>query len=169
MKLPEPTIVGSIIPAPEGKYFGVCLGVLEHWQDEVPNFEDPSKTEVKDRLQFKFGIKNQSGDLYTVVTRRLVLSGHERSNLFKFLKSWTGKPPEPGVELSELVGTPALITTVTNTGKNGEIYANIDAIQPANDGFNDLTDKCPTLEDFHSHSNRGVAAINEESTEGVPF
>lgn len=117
--------------APAGTYPGTNLDIKDVFGVERPAFRDPSKKETLNVARFLFGFRGTDGKLYRVQSFEFRVSGNPDSNLFRFLTSWLGRPPEYGVDYCELKGEPALITVAHRQSRDGtKTFANIAAISP---------------------------------------
>jgi hypothetical protein len=121
--------------------------------------------------RFVFGVKAKGGGLHKIATRELKISGSPKSNLVKFLKSWTGEQPKAGWDTAELKGKGAQITVSSEEARNGKTYNNISGIAPVMDG---LEDKVPKVEVFANvggpHDNSDIeAALGPVKDAADPF
>ena len=93
----KPPTNGTYTPAPEGVHDAVCcdvadLGIVETtWQGET-------KSQHKVRIVWQLGTKMEDGRPYSI-GRRYGLTLHEKSSLFKDLKTWFGKAPPDNFDL----------------------------------------------------------------------
>jgi hypothetical protein len=86
------------------------------------------------------------------------ITGGPKANLTKFLKSWTGENPKPGMDTEELKGKGAQITVTAEESRNGKTYNNITGIAPVMEG---LEDKVPPVNAFASVG--GQSAKSDDS------
>ena len=83
--------------------------------------------------------KEEDGEQPSVHTEEYTLSLADRSNLFKHLNQWRGRPFTPqelaGFELKNLLGAPGQMMLIHEPGKQDptKTYANIAALQPIKD------------------------------------
>jgi len=126
----------------EGLTLGICYQVLylgnhksvwngkESWKPKVRfTFELPNLTHVFDK---------EKGEQPFVVSAEHNLFLNEKSNLYKFIKSWMPKTEikkDSEIDLSKLLGKPCMINIVHNTAKNNNVYANIGSITPVMKGI----------------------------------
>ena len=117
--------------APAGTYVGTNLEITDVFGVERPAFQNPSKKETLNATRFLFGFQGTDGKLHRVQSFEFRISGNPESNLFRFLNSWLGRPPEYGTDYCDLVGEAALITVVHRQSSDGtKTFANIAAISP---------------------------------------
>jgi hypothetical protein len=157
-------------PPPPGTYLGVCVDVIDLYGVERKKFQS-EETELCDMTRFVFGVKTKAGVLHKIATRELKISGSPKSNLVKFLKSWTGEQPKAGWDTAELKGKGAQITVTAEESRNGKTYKNITGIAPVMDG---LEDKVPKVEAFANVGGTTddsdiEAALGPVKDEGDPF
>ena len=121
----KPPTNGTYTPAPEGVHDAVCcdvadLGIVETtWQGET-------KSQHKVRIVWQLGTKMEDGRPYSI-GRRYGLTLHEKSSLFKDLKTWFGKAPPDNFDLEKLIGQNCQIV-VTHNERDGQVYANVQSV-----------------------------------------
>lgn len=121
---------------PEGTFFATCLGVEDRFGVERPAFNDPTQIEKQDLTWFLFGFRDEKGAPHRIATREMKISGSEKSNLFKFLRSWLGKPFPYGQDYASMKAKPALITISHVARKSGDgCYASIVTVAPVPAGM----------------------------------
>ena len=124
----KPPTNGTYTPAPEGVHDAVCcdvadLGVVETtWQGEI-------KSQHKVRLVWQLATKMEDGRPFSI-GRRYGLTLHEKSSLFKDLKTWFGKAPPDNFDLEKLIGQNCQIVVVHNE-RDGSTYANVQSVLKA--------------------------------------
>jgi hypothetical protein len=115
------------------------------------------------RLVWQLAAKMEDGRPFTI-GRRYGLSLHEKSALFKDLKSFAKKAPPQKLTLDTLIGQPCQIL-VTHVERDGSTFANVQAVLPA--GAN----KVKVDKDFVRKCNRPGApkpAVVELDADGTP-
>lgn len=114
----------TLVPA--GQHVAICLDVKDSLDIERPTFDDPSITETVDLTRFLFGLPDGS----MIQTGEMKISGHEKSNLVKFLTGWLGKPPQmDGTwDYCEMKGQGAMINVQHRVSRKGRTYADIQGI-----------------------------------------
>jgi hypothetical protein len=163
--------IGSLgEPPPPGTYLAVCVEVIDLYGVERKKYQS-EETELCDMTRFVFGVKTKTGALHKIATRELKISGSPKSNLVKFLKSWTGEQPKAGWDTTELKGKGAQITVSAEEARTGKTYNNITGIAPVMDG---LEDKVPKVEAFANIGGTTTdsdieAALGPVKDEGDPF
>jgi len=126
---------------PQGAYIAVCLGAKDTFKVERKKFQS-EETEIVDLTQFGFGVI-KDGKKYVVATRRMKISGHEKSTLVGFLTAW-GLDPFDGDYTQTAKGRPAQIKVV-HEERSGKVYANITTCEELMEG---LEGKVPALNAF---------------------
>lgn len=132
MKLSEQNS-GNFTPADEGTHRAVCVDVTP-----------PQKrhTDWGDKEEFRVGFEidssREDGSRQCVWSRGFTPSLNEKANFRKFLRQWRGRDLEEK-EKSEfdtetLIGQPAQLVVVHETGSNDVVYANIAACTPHKNG-----------------------------------
>lgn len=118
----------SFVPAPEGLHNAVCVDVID-----MGLVEGAFGKKHTIRLVWELDALMEDQRRF-VIQRRYTASLHEKSQLFKDLKSWRGKPFTPeelnGFDLEKLVGAPCQIL-VEHADREGTTYANVKAIMKA--------------------------------------
>jgi hypothetical protein len=122
--------------APAGSYIATCFHVHDEFGVEKQDQKTGRKYKVN-QTRFYFGFKGKDGKIYKVRTKAYTLSLADAASLPKFLLSWTGAKPKPGLDTQKLKGEGAMITVVHNTGKNSKVYADISSISPVMDELKD--------------------------------
>lgn len=137
-----------------GVYAARCIQVVEIGSRNK-SFKNPQTGKLENKkvneLYIVWEINNfmASGKPFTV-TWRGTKSIHEKSNLYKMLKSWRGKAFSTaelaGFSLSNILDKPCMIN-VTKTESGGKEYNNVDTIMPLPKGMN-VPDRVNDLVDF---------------------
>jgi len=114
----------TLVPA--GQHVAVCLEVKDSLGIERPTFDDPSISETVDLTRFLFGLPDGS----MVQTGEMKISGHEKSNLVKFLTGWLGKPPQMdgSWDYVEMKGQGAMLNVQHKVSRKGRTYADCQGI-----------------------------------------
>jgi len=159
-------------PPPAGTYLATCVEVIDLYGVDRKKYESEEMEKV-DVTRFVFGVKAKSGALHKIATREFKISGSPKSNLVKFVKSWTGEQPKPGMDTTDLRGKGAQITVVSEEARNGKTYQNIGGIAPVLDGYED---KVPPVNAFANVGGDGggndedeFAVLGPKKTAGEPF
>lgn len=116
--------------APAGDFVATCIDIDDQFGVTRQKFQS-TETELVDETRFLFGFLSPDGQQHFVQTFEMRISGNPKSNLFKFLSAWLGRPPEMGWDYCELKGQGAIIRVEHRTGKTtGKVYAVISSISP---------------------------------------
>jgi len=121
-------------PPPAGTYLAVCVDVIDLYGVERKKYESEEMERV-DVTRFVFGVKTKGGQLHKIATREMKITSGPKANLTKFLKSWTGENPKPGMDTEDLKGRGGQITVTAEEARNGKTYNNITGISPVLDGY----------------------------------
>lgn len=112
------------------KYDATCYSVIDLWSQEIER-KGEKKMQRKVLIGFEIHwqfIEKDGDKLPLVKSKKYTLSMSEMSNLRKDIKSWYGKDQWDWFDLFELLGKPAELTIIHNTGTNGTDYDTIDYI-----------------------------------------
>ena len=114
----------TLVPA--GQHVAVCLEVKDSLDIERPTFDDPSIIETVDLTRFLFGLPDGS----MIQTGEMKISGHEKSNLVKFLTGWLGKAPQmDGTwDYCEMKGQGAMLNVQHKVSRKGRTYGDVQGI-----------------------------------------
>jgi hypothetical protein len=143
-KLPPPSNTGNPFAdqigddlAPTGTYVATILNIKDEFGVERQKYES-TEIETVDLTCFLFEILDHQGVKHGVASKRMRISGNEKSALFGFLKSLLGKAPEVGYDYCDLKGSRCLITVEHVQRKNGNgVYAAISSLSPLPSGYGD--------------------------------
>ena len=120
---------------PKGTFIALCLGSDEEYGVTRKKF-DSEEEETVDLISFYFGYKLKSGEPFVIRSRRMKLSGHEKSALFQFVANWIGERPTADFDTQTLHGRPAQITVAHEVSvSSGKTYANLKSATPLMDGL----------------------------------
>lgn len=137
-KLNKPKLSGFEIGdlAQSGTHIATCLDIQDQFGVERPKFDNPNEKETRDVTRFLFGFRGQDGRSYRVQSFEFRISGSPKSNLFQFLTSWLGSPPNYDWDYCELKGQGAMITVAHKQSRDGtKTYAYLIGISPVIDQF----------------------------------
>jgi hypothetical protein len=116
---------GTFTPAPEGVHAAVCVDVVDLGMVESQWGKRP-----KCRIVWEIEETMEDGKRF-IVGKQYTLSLHQKSALFKDLKSWRGRPftdeELAGFDLEKVIGAPAQLV-IGHEDKDGTVYANVTAI-----------------------------------------
>lgn len=166
----KPPTNGTYTPAPEGVHDAVCcdvadLGILETtWQGET-------KSQHKVRLVWQLATKMEDGRPFSI-GRRYGLTLHEKSSLFKDLKTWFGRVPPDNFDLEKLIGQNCQIVVV-HTENNGSTYANVQSVLKAGKAKLKVSPDFVRFKDREPKPALAVAAVRNTTTDAdgndIPF
>lgn len=118
---------GTFTPHDEGSFRAVCV-------DVTPLVKQQSKFGEREVFKLVFetdGTEREDGSRQCVWSRGFTPSLNEKANFRKFLRQWRGRDLTPAEEAEfdteTLIGQPANLVIVHETGETGEVYANIAA------------------------------------------
>lgn len=119
----------TFTPAPEGTWNAVCVDVWPFYEESTP-WGNKTKT----RLTWELDAKMDDGRPF-IVSKSYTVSLHEKSGLYKDLKSWRGGKAFTAEEidafdLENVLGKPCQLVVVHNE-KDEAVYANIIAVLKA--------------------------------------
>ena len=119
--------LGDAVTQP-GQYVAVCLDVKDSLGIERPTFDDPNVMETVDLTRFLFGLQDGS----MIQTGEMKITGHERSNLVKFLTGWLGRPPQMdgSWDYCEMIGQGAVLSVAQKVSRKGRTYADVQGVTP---------------------------------------
>jgi hypothetical protein len=121
--------------APAGTYIATVIDVRDEFGVVRTRFQS-NETEKVDLATFLFGFRDAQGQPHRVASRRMKISGNEKSALFAFLKSLMGKAPEYGWDYCTLKGAQCLLTVEHVKRRDGVgVFAAIAALSPVPTGL----------------------------------
>jgi hypothetical protein len=133
---------GSFEPIEAGLHLSVCYGVIDLGTHYNPTWDKRQRKvlimwELPD-VRIDVEKDGQTVNLPRVLSNQYTLSLHEKSELYKHLISWRGKPFTPqeldGFNLFNIVGAPCQIQ-VMPVERSGKTYTNITSIVSAPKGY----------------------------------
>ncbi len=131
---PFTEVIGKDL-APAGTYIATVLDVRDEFGVVRTKFQS-TETEKVDLTTFLFGFRDAQGQPHRVASRRMKISGNEKSALFAFLKALLGKAPEYGWDYCSLKGAKCLLTVEHVRRKDGVgVFASIAALSPVPQGL----------------------------------
>ena|SRR5437773_10666926 len=124
--------------APEGLWPAVCVDVVDQGMQPSP-WGEAHKVQLRWQLE---DLDPKTGKPYLVV-RSFRLSLHEKSALRPMLESWRGRKftaeELEGFDLEKLMGANCQIQVIHNLGKEGQTFANVQAVVPPAKGVPKLS------------------------------
>ena len=131
---PFAEVLGDELP-PIGTYVATVLDVIDEFGVTRTRYQS-SDTEKVDLACFLFGYRDTQGQPRRIASKRMRISGNEKSALFGFLKSLLGKAPAYGWDYCSLKRTKCLLTVEHIQRRDGTgVFAGIAALSPVPAGF----------------------------------
>lgn len=153
---------------PKGTFLAVCLGSDEEYGVTRKKFES-EETEVVDLISFYFGYKLKTGEPFVIRSKRMKISGHEKSALFQFVAGWLGEKPPVNFDTKGLHGKPAQITVAHEVAlTTNKTYANLKSASPVMEG---LESSIPHASLFATilEPSADEAKAQEDDGDDIPF
>jgi hypothetical protein len=127
-------IIGTDL-APMGTYIATILDIRDEFGVTRQKFQSDELEKV-DLACFLLGFRDAQGQPHRVASKRMKISGNEKSALFAFLKSLLGKAPEYGWDYCTLKGSKCLVTVEHVKRRDGVgVFAAIAALSPVPQGL----------------------------------
>lgn len=137
-------VIGNDL-APAGTFIATVLDVRDEFGVVRTKFQS-TETEKVDLTTFLFGFRDAQGQPHRVASRRMKISGNEKSALFAFLKSLLGRAPSYGWDYVTLKATQCLLTVEHVKRRDGVgVFAAIAALSPVPQGFSGPPTPPPAL------------------------
>ena len=170
--LEKPTANGNIFAdqlgdtiAPPGTYVATVLDVSDEFQIQRQKYQS-TELETVDLTTFLFCFQDAQGIQHRVASRRMRISGHEKSALFGFLKGLLGHAPEYGWDYCLLKEKQCLLTVDHVHRQDGSgVFARIASLAPLPDGLG--TPKASTRPLEGGMIPKGVSPAPADSPEEV--
>lgn len=129
-------------PAPEGLHRGVCVDVLEPWEEERPQ-EYGGGIVTKTRLVWEIDALMGDSRPFTV-SQFYTLSLHEKAKLRAHLEAWRGREFTEaelnGFDLENVIGIPCQLQVIHKKSRDGsKTYANVATVVPMAKGSEPLS------------------------------
>jgi hypothetical protein len=122
---------GDFVPAPEGMHSACCVDAVD-----LGDRETPWGMKHKVALVWEIAVKMEDGKPFTV-RKWYTASLNEKSNLYKDLCAWRGRPftaqELKGFDIEKVVGTPCQVF-VEHSEKEGQVFANVRVVTKAPTG-----------------------------------
>jgi len=140
--LQQPVVSGNVFAeligddlAPAGTYVATVIDVRDEFGVTRQKFQS-QEMETVDLTTFLFGFRDAQGYEHRVASRRMKISGNEKSTLFTFLKCLLGRAPQYGWDYMAVKGAQCLLTVEHVTKRDGTgVFAGIAALSPVPAGF----------------------------------
>ena len=131
---PYAELIGDDL-APAGTYVSTVLDVKDEFGVERLKYQSTEK-EMVDLTCFLFGFRDAQAQPHRVSSKRMKISGNEKSALFGFLKGLLGQAPQYGWDYCELKGRQCLLTVEHIARHDGSgVFAAIAALSPVPQGM----------------------------------
>lgn len=151
---------------PKGTFLAICLGSDEEYGVKRKKFESEEE-EVVDLISFYFGYKIKTGEPFVIRSKRMKLSGHEKSALFQFIAGWLGEKPPANFDTATLEGKAAQITVAHEIAiSSGKTYANLKSASPVMEG---LENAIPSARMFAELLEPQAGSVHAEDEDKIPF
>lgn len=140
--LQQPVVSGNVFAdeigedlAPAGTFVATILEIRDEFGVQRQKFQS-TEIETVDLTTFLFGFRDAQGYEHRCASRRMKISGNEKSSLFAFLKGLLGRAPQYGWDYMELRGKQCLLTVEHVTRRDGTgVFAAIAALSPVPQGM----------------------------------
>ncbi len=124
--------------APAGTFVATILDIKDEFSVTRQKFQSTEMEQV-DLTCFLFGFRDAQGMEHRVSSKRMRISGNEKSSLFGFLKSLLGRAPQFGWDYCTLKGRQCLLTVEHIQRRDGSgVFAAIAALSPVPAGFGNV-------------------------------
>ncbi|MCE9615069.1 MAG: hypothetical protein K8T26_12395 [Lentisphaerae bacterium] len=121
--------------APAGTFVATVIDVRDEFGVQRQKFQS-LEMETVDLTTFLFGFRDAQNFEHRVSSRRMKISGNEKSTLFGFLKSLLGRAPQYGWDYAALKGQKCLLTVEHIQRRDGAgVFAGIAALSPVPQGM----------------------------------
>ncbi len=126
---PFADVIGDDL-APAGTYVATLIDVKDDFGVVRQKYQS-MEMETVDLACFLFGFRDAAGQPHRISSKRMRISGNEKSTLFGFLKSMLGKAPAYGWDYCSLKGSKCLLTVEHLARRDGVgVFAAIAALSP---------------------------------------
>ncbi len=126
---PFSDLIGDELAA-AGTFVAVILDIRDEFGIQRQRFQS-TEMETVDLTTFLFGFRDAQGQAHRVSSKRMKISGNEKSSLFGFLKSLLGRAPQYGWDYCTLKGQQCLLTVEHVQRRDGTgVFAAIAALSP---------------------------------------
>ena len=125
--------------APAGTFVATLIDIRDEFGVKRQKFQS-TEMETVDLTTFLFGFRDAQNFEHRVSSRRMKISGNEKSTLFGFLKSLLGRAPQFGWDYMELRGHQCLLTVEHIQRRDGTgVFAAIAALSPLPAGYGQVS------------------------------
>jgi len=131
---PFADVIGDDL-APAGTYVATILDIRDEFGVQRQKYQS-MEMEMVDLTTFLLGFRDAPGAAHRVSSKRMKISGNEKSTLFGFLKSLQGHAPQYGWDYCTLKGKQCLLTVEHIQRRDGSgVFAAIAALSPVPAGY----------------------------------
>jgi len=122
--------------APVGTWVAMIIDIKDEFGVMRPKYQNQAELEKVDLTTFLFGFRDQAGQPHMVASKRMKISGNDKSALYSFLKAMMGTAPKYGWDYCEQKGKQCLITVDHQSRKDGAVvFAAVAALSPVPQGM----------------------------------
>ena len=126
---PFADIIGDDL-APAGTFVATILDIKDEFGIQRQKYQS-TEMETVDLTTFLLGFRDAQGEAHRVSSKRMKISGNEKSTLFGFLKSLQGHAPQYGWDYCTLKGQQCLLTVEHIQRRDGTgVFAAIATLSP---------------------------------------
>jgi len=134
MSNPFADVIGDNL-APAGTYVATVLDIKDEFGIQRLRYQS-TEMETVDLTTFLFGFRDAQGAAHRVSSKRMKISGNEKSTLFGFLKGMQGHAPQYGWDYCTLKGKQCLLTVEHIQRRDGSgVFAAIASLSPVPAGY----------------------------------
>lgn len=127
-------VIGDAL-APAGTYVATVLDIKDEFGIQRQRYQS-TEMETVDLTTFLFGYRDAQGAAHRVSSKRMKISGNEKSTLFSFLKGMQGHAPQYGWDYCTLKGKQCLLTVEHIQRRDGSgVFAAIASLSPVPAGY----------------------------------
>jgi hypothetical protein len=131
---PFAEVIGDDL-APAGTFVATVIDIRDEFGVQRQKFQS-LEMETVDLTTFLFGFRDAQGYEHRASSRRMKISGNEKSTLFGFLKGVLGRAPQYGWDYMELRGKQCLLPVEHIQRRDGAgVFAGIAALSPVPAGM----------------------------------
>lgn len=126
---PFASVIGDEL-APAGTFQAKIIDIRDEFGIQRQKYQS-TEMETVDLTCFLFGFRDAAGQPHKISSKRMRISGNEKSSLFAFLKGLLGKAPQYGWDYCSLKGSDCLLTVEHVQRRDGVgVFAAIAALSP---------------------------------------
>ncbi len=183
---PFSDVIGDDL-APAGTYVATVLDVKDEFGVVRQKYQS-MEMETVDLACFLFGFRDAAGQPHRISSKRMRISGNEKSTLFGFLKSLLGRAPQYGWDYVNLKGQKCLLTVEHLARRDGVgVFAAIATLSPVPVGMavsqtadnrpqtadpvnnGSAQPRPPVVQAIPGSPTPATAAVNLDADDPIPF